>query len=132
MDKSFIHDDIKSATEKVDVESNYGSDIDFEDETALTALLVKTEPEHLSQLRGSPPASCIDVANDNHGLQGLLADNATVPWPLEDESGVSFEILVSNEPAHEASADLKYGMPRRVTFSRTFCHMLFHYLVLTN
>lgn len=103
---------------KTDIESNYGSEIGSEDESALTALLTRAESQYLSQVRGAfvreRTENDIDKASCPEG------NPATTARRFEDENGVPLKVLVFDGPAREASVEVEYDPRNRVAFSRTY------------
>lgn len=101
-----------------DVESNYGSEIGSEDESALTALLTRTESQYLSQVSG---AFVRESTENDIDKASCPEDNpGTTARRFEDENGVPLEVLVFDGPTREASVEVEYDPRNRVAFSRMY------------
>lgn len=106
-------------SDKIDIESNYGSDFGTDDEATISALLTKVE----SQSLGSFHNPILESIENNSTLpQAVFVHPSSAPVQRSrrqyvDDEGVPFEVLAYDGPIRAASLEVEYDQHNRISFS---------------
>lgn len=109
--------------DKLEIESNYGSEFGTDDENALSSLLRQAESHHPSQLIAGPVRQRIEEDGDaairiayEHDIAPAVSVSDV--HKLAEEDGVRYQAFAFHGPIRQASIEFEYDTRNRVAFSR--------------